>query len=127
MRDRGVIVAGLVVFLVLVTYPVWFDTLFNGGGGAPELALPPDGGKCVDETATMRADHMTLLTSWRDEVVRADDRIYVAHDGRRYYKSLSGTCMSCHSDKERFCDRCHDYAGATPYCWDCHVAPPGEP
>ena len=73
----------------------------------------------------MRTDHMTLLTRWRDEVVRDDDRIYVAGDGRRYYKSLTGTCMSCHSDKERFCDRCHDYAGTAPYCWDCHVAPPG--
>ena len=47
-------------------------------------------------------------------------------DHRRYYKSLSGTCMSCHDDKAGFCDKCHDYLGVQPYCWDCHVEPKGD-
>jgi hypothetical protein len=88
--------------------------------------MPPDGGKCVAETVFMRTNHMQLLMDWRDEVARDNDRIHTAPDGRRYYKSLSSTCMSCHAEKDKFCDRCHDYVGASPYCWDCHVEPPGE-
>jgi len=126
MRDKGPILAGLIVFLALVTFPIWFDLASGEEGKPPELVLPPGGGECVAETAFMRTDHMQLLTEWRDDVVRRNDRIYTTGDGRRYYKSLSGTCMSCHADKEKFCDRCHDYVGVTPYCWDCHVAPPGE-
>jgi hypothetical protein len=126
MRDRGPILVGLIVFLALVTFPIWFDLAAGTGAGPPELLLPPEGGECVAETSFMRTEHMQLLTEWRDEVVRDNDRIYTAGNGRRYYKSLSGTCMSCHADKEKFCDRCHDYVGTTPYCWDCHVAPPGE-
>ena len=82
---------------------------------SPRAATPlrstflPDGGASVSE--------------WRDEVVRDNDRIYTAEDNRRYYKSLSGTCMSCHENKGEFCDKCHDYVGVTPYCWDCHVIP----
>jgi hypothetical protein len=127
MRDRGLIVAGLLVFLALITFPIWSDLAAGVGHEPPELVLPPEGGQCLLDTPTMRVDHMRLLMEWRDEVVRDDDRITTAADGRRYYKSLSGTCMGCHTDKEKFCDRCHDYLAVSPYCWDCHVAPPGEP
>ena len=125
MRDRGAILVGLVVFLALVTYPIWSGLISGQSAEAPELVLPAEGGQCVAETETMRTDHMQMLMEWRDEVVRDDDRIYTTADGRQYYKSLSGTCMTCHANKEQFCDRCHDYVGVTPYCWDCHVAPPG--
>jgi hypothetical protein len=37
--------------------------------------------------------------------------------------SLTGTCLDCHSDKEKFCDACHTYSAVDPYCWDCHVIP----
>ena len=36
-----------------------------------------------------------------------------------------GSCMSCHANKDKFCDRCHDYLAVKPYCWDCHVEPQG--
>ena len=35
-------------------------------------------------------------------------------------KSLAGTCLSCHVDKEEFCDRCRNYVAATIFCWGCH-------
>ena len=38
----------------------------------------------------------------------------------------NNTCMSCHTDKAKFCDRCHDTVGVAPYCWDCHVEPRGN-
>ena len=45
-------------------------------------------------------------------------------NGKVYWKSLTLTCMKCHDDKEKFCDKCHDSVAVTPYCWDCHVQPP---
>jgi hypothetical protein len=126
MRDRGTIVAALVVFLALVTFPIWYN-LATGGKAAPPGHEPPhEGGRCVADTAYMRTHHMELLMDWRDEAVRANDRIHTTSDGRHYDKSLSGTCLSCHVNKEGFCDKCHDYVAVTLYCWDCHVEPMGE-
>jgi len=126
MRDKGMILTGLVIFLALAVFPIWYNLLIGKAGPPPELKLPPEGGECVADTQFMRTNHMDLLMEWRDEVVRDNDRIYETGDGRRYYKSLSGTCMSCHTDKKQFCDACHNYTAVTPYCWDCHVDPTGE-
>jgi hypothetical protein len=126
MRDRGRIVLGLAVFLVLATFPIWYNLVSGEEPRQPELRLPQDETDCVADTAFMRTEHMQLLMDWRDEVVRTNQRDFTAEDGRRYYKSLSGTCMSCHDNKQEFCDKCHDYVGVKPYCWDCHVEPKGE-
>jgi hypothetical protein len=119
MSDKGTIVAALVVFLALVTSPIWYN-LVTGEKAPLELRYPHEGGNCVENTAYIRTSHMNLLRDWRDEAVRDGDLIYTASDGRRYDKSLSGTCLSCHVEKEEFCDRCHDYVAATIYCWECH-------
>ena len=37
--------------------------------------------------------------------------------------SLSQSCLGCHSNKEQFCDACHNYAGVKPNCWSCHIVP----
>jgi hypothetical protein len=66
---------------------------------------------------------MDLLMTWRDDVVRRNVRTWTAPNGKAYTASLSGTCLRCHANKAEFCDRCHTYAGVTPYCWDCHVDP----
>ncbi|HCX02472.1 MAG TPA: cytochrome C, partial [Syntrophaceae bacterium] len=44
-------------------------------------------------------------------------------NGRTFEKSLTGTCLQCHSNKEQFCDRCHNYVGAKPSCFNCHIIP----
>ena len=64
--------------------------------------------------------------TWRDEVVRVNQRTFEAPDGREWEKSLTRTCLACHAEKAEFCDKCHDYLGVQPYCWDCHVDPKGE-
>jgi hypothetical protein len=123
MYDAGRIVSGLVIFLALVTSPMWYRLVRGAEPGPPKLELVTQAKECVAPTPYMRALHMELLNSWRDDVVRRDDRIHVGLDGVEYEKSLSKTCMSCHSNKKEFCDRCHDYAAVDPYCWDCHVEP----
>ena len=77
----------------------------------------------------MKTKHMQLLDLWRDSTVRVAKRSYVSDDGKRYEMSLQNTCMSadCHAKKTEFCDRCHDYTGVVPYCWDCHIPPKEEP
>ena len=124
MYDKGKVIIGLAVFLLLLTIPVWYNLAVGEAGGPPDLQLPADAKACVEAKDFMRASHMDLLNDWRNEVVRENNRIYEAFDGKRYVMSLSKTCMGCHSKKTQFCDRCHSYMGVnTPACWDCHVEP----
>jgi len=126
MRDTGKIFAGVLIFLALVTFPIWFTGLSGRLGAKPNLELPKGETKCIEATEYMRHWHMDLLNRWRDEVVREGKRIYVAEDGTRYEMSLTRTCLGCHTSKEKFCDRCHNYMGVEPYCWDCHVGKAGR-
>jgi hypothetical protein len=125
MYDTGKIVSGLVIFLALVTSPMWWHKVRGAEPEPPELVLPTQSTSCVAPTEYMRSLHMDLLNQWRDDVVRHGDREYVGSDGTVHDKSLSRTCMGCHNNKGEFCDRCHGYAGVTPYCWNCHVEPEG--
>jgi len=125
MYDASKIVAGLAVFAVLATSPLWYNRISAASAEEPELQLPPNGAtQCVEATEFMRANHMALLNQWRDAVVRQDDRTYVSElNGREYEMSLQKTCLGCHSNKSQFCDSCHTYAAVQPYCWSCHVVP----
>jgi hypothetical protein len=127
LYDRGKIIAGILLFLIAATFPLWY--------GAGKAAPPPDlkldtpaierlkEKLCVEPAPYMRANHMKLLAAWREGAVREGIRTYKAADGKVYPVSLTGTCLQCHSNKEQFCDRCHDYAGAKPNCWSCHITP----
>ena len=128
MYDAGKVLTGLAAFVVMVTSPFWLRVADGArAAGPPDLQIATEAKKCVAGTEFMRRHHMEMLNSWRDDVVRHDDRRYVGSDGTEYDKSLTGTCMNCHSNKREFCDRCHEYSAVSPYCWDCHVAPEEEP
>ncbi len=122
MYDGGKIITGLIIFLIVLTFPFWFN-LGQASYEAPELQLPDDEKECVESTQWIRENHMELLNDWRDEVVRSGKLMYISSDGKEYEMSLQKTCMDCHTDKEEFCDKCHNTASVSPYCWDCHVAP----
>jgi len=125
MRDRGIILTGLGLFLVLITSPAWYNLARGATSKGPDLKLPAAEKQCVAPTAWMRAWHMDLLVTWREQVVREGNRSFRGADGRLFTASLTGTCiMKCHTVKADFCDRCHNYAAVKgPYCWDCHVDP----
>ncbi|MBI4878788.1 MAG: sulfate reduction electron transfer complex DsrMKJOP subunit DsrJ [Planctomycetes bacterium] len=127
MYDGGKVVFGLALFVALCTSPLWLSVARGGGGAeAPPLQMPaPAAGKCVRDGEWMRNSHMELLNSWRDEVVREGKRSEQLADGRVIEKSLTKTCLGCHTDKTQFCDRCHDYVGVKPFCFDCHVETAG--
>ena len=122
MYNKGTIIAGLAIFVLFVTFPIWFNGL--DAGPLPKPELPPGGEKlCVAPASEMRDTHMQLLNEWRDDVLRNSDRVSVTVDGKEYRKGLQMACMQCHSNKEKFCDSCHEYAAVQPTCWDCHLTP----
>lgn len=122
MYDGGKIITGLIIFLVVLAFPFWFN-LGQAAYKAPELKLPKEEKECVKSKQWMRENHMKLLNDWRDEVVRYGKLMYISSDGKEYEMSLQKTCMDCHTEKKEFCDKCHNTASVSPYCWDCHVAP----
>ena len=126
MHDAGKIITGLVIFVAVVTFPLWFTLASGDADFRPDPKLPTDQKDCVESKEYMKAWHMDLLNQWRDAVVRDTTRLYISSNGKQYKMSLSNTCMKCHDNKEKFCDQCHNYIGVDPYCWDCHVEPKGE-
>ena len=127
MKDKKLIITGIVIFLIIATFPIWYNR--GKAAPAPEVVLTERAKAakvCVRSTDFMRAEHMQLLDVWRDSVVRRGERIYVSPDGKEHLMSLSNTCLDCHSNKAEFCDRCHNYASVRPYCWDCHIDNPKE-
>ena len=123
MFDGGKVIIGVLVFLALITFPIWYNVANDRAGYTPELEKASHGDNCVRDSAWMTGYHMDLLNEWRDQVVRQGDRFETGADGSVYEKSLSYTCLDCHENKDKFCDRCHTYMGVEPYCWDCHIIP----
>lgn len=123
---RGILI-GLCIFVALITSPFWFNMGKATSAPVPSLDTPAirqmQEKVCIEGKEFMRTQHMELLRDWRNSVVRDGRRIYVATDGKQYNMSMQNTCMECHSNKEEFCDVCHEYASVKPDCWTCHVDP----
>lgn len=124
MYDRGKIITGLVVGLGLFLFPFYYNA--GEAKKVPEAVLTEkakEAKQCIEPRAYMRTDHMKMLDTWREKVVRDAQRYYKSSENKTYLVSLQVTCMECHSNKTKFCDQCHNYLGVAPYCWDCHIAP----
>ena len=124
MYDGGKIITGLIIFFILLLFPVWYQWGKAVSAPDPQLTeMAKKAEKCVESKDFMKTQHMKMLDQWRQEVVRDGERYYTSTEGKSYYKSLQVTCMECHSNKTKFCDQCHNYMGVAPFCWDCHIAP----
>lgn len=123
MHNGGKIIIGLVIFLALISFPVWYNVASGSAGDPPVLEKPVTATECVADVEWMTARHMDLLNEWRDVVVRDGDRFFEGPLGPKTERSLTNTCLNCHENKDKFCDQCHNYLGVKPYCWDCHVVP----
>jgi hypothetical protein len=118
------IIAGLLIFLVLLSFPFWYNNGISGKANPkPETKIVTAEKECVAPKAFMRDAHMTFLSGWRDDVVRREQRLFVSANGQTHDKSLTGTCLNCHPNKSEFCDCCHTFMAVSPYCFDCHVEP----
>ena len=123
MYDAGKVITGIIIFLVLVTFPIWFNIASGEAAYTPDPTIATPAEQCVESLEYMKRNHMDMLDEWRDIVVRDAQRTFVAPDGKTYEMSLSNTCMKCHSNKTEFCDKCHSYVAVDPYCWECHIEP----
>ena len=121
MYDGKYIIPGLIIFVALMTFPIWKN--MGNAGPVPKLEKPKGVTRCVDSVQVMRTSHMKILDDWRDEVLRDADRTPIVVEGVQYDKSLMNACMKCHAEKKKFCDECHTYTSVKPYCWDCHFVP----
>jgi hypothetical protein len=131
--DRNRVFIGLLIFLVLVTLPLWPHRGTPVPPPVRQLNTPviqqlaEKDRKCVMPTEWMRANHMQMLITWRETVVRSKElgapsgREFVNPEGKKYLASLTNTCMHCHSNKAEFCDKCHNYVAVAPNCWGCHL------
>jgi hypothetical protein len=125
MYHKNQILTGLAVFVVLMTYPFW-NNIGSAAYTRPEIEKPKNAKECVESVEYMRAEHMAMLNHWRDEVVRNGVHEYHSTANHQVFqKSLTKTCMKCHENKDKFCDKCHATVAVNPYCWDCHVDPKG--
>jgi len=123
------IFAGLLIFVVLATFPFWYAVEFGEDVPPLKRGLAEDGSRCIEDN--MVAKHMDILAQWRNDVVRDDGRAQLHEsDGHEpCEKSLTKTCMTagCHNiepprDNEIItCSECHEYANVDLTCWDCHV------
>jgi len=120
MYNGGKIIAGLLIFIALVTFPFYTNIGKTIEKPADPTAAPDEMHIGNIPIGQMRGEHMKLLDRWRDEVVRGGQR-FVEFDGDQYEKSIQNGCLSCHS-KQEFCGKCHEFAGVDPYCWNCHFA-----
>ncbi|MDP8238849.1 MAG: hypothetical protein P9X24_07150 [Candidatus Hatepunaea meridiana] len=156
MYNGGKIIIGLIIFLIAMTSPIWYNATFGDTSGMPDIEIItkdiPGKDKCVLPREEMRSSHMDILDDWRDIVIRDGKRVHTTPDGRKFNRSLSyvrpepeandssvadtsltkthkkpeitrNSCMDCHSNKDKFCDRCHNYTSVDPYCWECHIIP----
>ena len=129
MYDKGKIITGLLVFVLVVTFPILSNIGKTTAMPQPDLNTPEinqlSQKQCVESTAYMRANHMQLLNNWRDAAVREGHAEYHSNLGATFEISLENSCLKCHSNPQKFCDSCHTYVGEKPYCWNCHVEPEG--
>jgi hypothetical protein len=124
MQNGFAIIAGLIIFIGMITAPFAVGTMTKEYK-QPELKMPVGEKECIESKEFMRTEHMQLLNDWRDWALRDGKRVYTNHAGKEFVISLQNTCMKCHNNKADFCDKCHTDAGVSPYCWDCHVQPEG--
>lgn len=122
MYNKIPILLALAVFLGLFTLPFW-SQVGKDPMPQPVLKAGMEATECVEPAAYMRANHMKLLDDWRVEVVRKGERTYVSSTGKKFDKSLTKTCLNCHTNAEQFCDSCHNAVDAKLYCWSCHLVP----
>jgi hypothetical protein len=101
--------------------------------GSAETPLPVihepegEGVECVEPEEIMRRDHMNFILHQRDETM---------YKGIRSSKYSLAECIDCHvqpdengniasvDTEEHFCNTCHEYAGVTIDCFECHADKP---
>jgi hypothetical protein len=113
----------LAAALLLVAFadPAVADAPGARASRVPQPTVATAGGACVEDTAFMRRNHMTLIRHQRDLTVR---------EGIRTTRHSLANCVDCHADprtgrvtgsRDAFCEGCHAYAAVKLDCFECHA------
>ena len=131
MYDSGKIITGLIIFVLLITFPILYNHGDIGAVPTRDPSLPTDPQQAQEmvkyanlpnglehpPAEEMRTVHMMLLKS-----IHSNADAKLAEQKGKLMPTMS--CMGCHGSKEKFCDSCHAYAAASPVdCWSCHTKP----
>ena len=91
----------------------------------PDVPEPTNGSeKCVLPESEMKKNHMMHILHQRDKTMR---------QGIRTKQFSLKECINCHvpenstarfGDDKHFCSSCHNYAGVTIDCFQCHADRP---
>jgi hypothetical protein len=114
INNKGVIT--VVILALIILTPIGFYAIRDAfsQSAEPFLEMPdPKYKECVRDTEYMRFNHWVLLKELREEVVRQGKEVDVA---------LSD-CRDCHSNREHFCNECHNIANVHLDCFGCHYYP----
>lgn len=95
---------------------------------APHVPEPTNGStECVQPEDEMKKNHMKYILHQRDKTM---------HEGIRTETYSLKECINCHvpensearfGDDKHFCSSCHNYAGVSIDCFQCHMdRPMGE-
>ncbi|WP_130471665.1 hypothetical protein [Candidatus Magnetaquicoccus inordinatus] len=120
MLRLSTLIRFVLTILLLASGLLWLNPVelmaHEGGGGhsGPLQLELPKGKECVKSTEWMRRNHMDFLKHNRDQAVR---------EGIRVKSDSLKNCTTCHTSREKFCDRCHTYTGVAPNCFECHHYP----
>jgi hypothetical protein len=117
IKNKGAITVAILALIILL--PIGFYALRDAfsQGAEPFLEKPdPKYDECVRDVEYMRFNHWVLLKELREEVVREGKEVDVA---------LSD-CRDCHTNRERFCNECHNIANVYLDCFGCHYYPESE-
>ncbi len=66
MYNRGLIASGLALFVLLVSFPFWFNVVFSGRSVDPKVEPPPGGERCrwpVWSVTPTRKSSVTAVTT----------------------------------------------------------------
>jgi len=128
MHNTLIIIAGLAL-LSLSSFAFADEDSSEKPSFAPKVPHPTNGTtECVRPEDEMKKNHMKYILHQRDETM---------HKGVRTKQFSLKECINCHipkdsqvrfGDDKHFCSSCHNYAGVSIDCFQCHMdRPMGKP
>jgi len=127
MHNTLITIAGLVL-MTFSAFAFADEDSENKPSFAPNVPHPTNGStECVQPEDEMKKNHMNYILHQRDETM---------HKGIRTKQYSIKECINCHvpensearfGDDEHFCSSCHNFAGVSIDCFQCHMdRPMGE-
>ncbi|CAK0772000.1 Sulfite reduction-associated complex DsrMKJOP multiheme protein DsrJ (HmeF) [Gammaproteobacteria bacterium] len=128
LRVAGLLIAGALLNVPALAYACQVPK------PTPPMARCEHSGEkpchCVEDLASIRRNHMSLILHKRNLTMR---------QGIRTSENSLKECIACHADQRpdgsyipvndpgQFCQSCHAYVGAQPDCFECHATTPAAP